>query len=253
MTVIAPAPPSASSRAHLGGEVVAALGVARVRVERRARGREQHDVARLRRARAAARTASCIEPAVTTGATPGERGRDLGARPRRTRRRRARASPRAASTPRSSPLFRPPASSTTESNDATARSVASGFVAFESSYQLTPPASPTSATRWGRVAYDAERGADARGRRADLERGQRRPPARSCDRERARAACRATAASGAPSARERARRRPHARSRSRRLRARSRRRARVRGGRDRRRVGVVGVEHEEVVGGLARA
>ena len=43
--------------------------------------------------------------------------------------------------------MRPPASNTTEGKDETARSVASGFVAFESSYHCTPLASPTSATR----------------------------------------------------------------------------------------------------------
>ena len=74
------------------------------------------------------------------------------ARLRRTRPRRAGATTSAASTDRSRPLLRPPASSTTESNDATARRVASGFVAFESSYHSTPLASPTRATRWGMVA-----------------------------------------------------------------------------------------------------
>src|SRR5207248_8984140 len=38
-------------------------------------------------------------------------------------------------------------------NDETARRVASGFVALESSYHRTPLASPTRATRWGMVAY----------------------------------------------------------------------------------------------------
>ena len=51
---------------------------------------------------------------------------------------------------RSTPLFRPPAMSTTDSKPATAALVAWGVVAFESSYQRTPSRSATSSTRWGR-------------------------------------------------------------------------------------------------------
>ena len=140
--------------ANLGGEVVAAFGVVRVRVERRTRGRQQHRVAGLRelaprpaRRRASIPRSRPVETSRNAAATSGPASPN--ATTPRTR------SPARASTPRSRPLLRPPASNTTESNDSSARRVASGFVAFESSYQRTPPASPTSATRWGRVAYDA--------------------------------------------------------------------------------------------------
>src|ERR1700758_1825125 len=55
----------------------------------------------------------------------------------------------AARAARSSPLLRPPAMSTTDENPATAARTEAGVVALESSYQPTPPSSPTKVTRWG--------------------------------------------------------------------------------------------------------
>ncbi len=66
---------------------------------------------------------------------------------------------------------------------ATAASVACGVVAFESSYQRTPPRSPTSATRWGRPANVRERGGARR--RASRRRQARWPRRRARWRRRA--------------------------------------------------------------------
>ena len=80
-----------------------------------------------------------------------------------------------ASAPRSRPLFRPPAMSTTESNAGTAATVAWGAVAFESSYQRTPSASPTSVDAVGEAAERAQRvAARRRASRRRRERGRRR-------------------------------------------------------------------------------
>ena len=60
--------------------------------------------------------------------------------PRRWRRRPAHGRPTSASSPRSRPLLRPPAMSTTDSKPRTAATAAWGLVALESSYQRTPSA-----------------------------------------------------------------------------------------------------------------
>ena len=171
----------------LGGEVVAArLVPAVVPVPRRARRREQHDVAGLRvRGRGAHDLAHGVRHA-RPDACPRRPSRRR-APPHRTRRPRECGRPRAASTPRSRSLLRPPASSTTESNAEIACRAACGFVAFESSYYLTPLASPTSATRWGRVRNDDKRVSHTGARRAGREgRARRGERVRAIVRQRAR-------------------------------------------------------------------
>ena len=108
---------------YFGREIVAAFGVSVVRVERRARGRQQHDVARLRRARpplaphrASSSQSSRLGPGVVANAATTSGAASPNAT---TPRRRARLA--SSSTDRSRPLLRPPASSTTESNDSTPR------------------------------------------------------------------------------------------------------------------------------------
>ena len=142
----------------------------RVRRSRRTRRttRTPATAARRRPARAsfaAARTASCIElDGHDRWREPGERGRRPRGRPRRTRRRRAGAPAASPSTRGRDPCCGRPRAARPNRTTTTARSVASGFVAFESSYQRTPLASPTSATRWGMVAYVGERVAHCRRR-----------------------------------------------------------------------------------------
>ena len=146
-----------------------------------------HDTARSRTARTKSSPRSAYEeyqsneaqPGDSSTASPGTRGRRRRRRrrpstrpsapgaaprtrpppPRRRRRWPRPPSPRRrprGSAPRSRPLFRPPAISTTESNPASAATTDAGVVALESSYQRTPPASPTSCTRWGSPANVAK-------------------------------------------------------------------------------------------------
>ena len=106
-------------RADFGGEVVAPCAV--VRRTRRTTRRPVRAARRRRAARVGGRaTASRIESATSRPADAGERGRDLGRSftERDDAARMRSAAP--ASAERSSPLLRPPASSTTESNAATA-------------------------------------------------------------------------------------------------------------------------------------
>ena len=153
------------------GEVVAPLAVGAVPVEAtrspaRARRRRRLGEARPRRRRPRPST-----PPSTTGPDAGEGGGDLvggladgddGAE-RRRRRRRARA--------RSRPLLRPPAMSTTESKAPTAAGWRAASVAFESSYQRTPSASPTSASAVGEAAEAPQRGGGRRRAVAPHRRG----------------------------------------------------------------------------------
>src|SRR5581483_7900168 len=95
----------------------------------------------------ASSTASAIDDATTTGRTPSKaRSTSAALSPMATTARMRAASP--ASTPRSRPLFCPPATSTTESKERNAASAALGVVAFESSYHWTPSSSATSSMRW---------------------------------------------------------------------------------------------------------
>ena len=138
-------------------EVVAPLAVGPVPVERGAAGRQQDGVARARRGRRRRARRRPSTSAVTTGRVPANAALDLGGRLADGDDGRGCGRWRDASGARSRPLLRPPAMSTTESKPARAASVAWGAVAFESSYQRTPPASPTSSTRWGRPAKLGER------------------------------------------------------------------------------------------------
>ena len=106
---------------------------------------------------AARSTASAIEAASCTAATISRRRRPRRRRPRRWPRRRGRRPPSPSRPWRSRPLLRPPAISTTEAKAPTAAAVAWGVVALESSYQRTPPRSPTSCTRWGRPSKVVQR------------------------------------------------------------------------------------------------
>ena len=231
------------------GEVVAALGVAAVPVERRARGREQHDVAGARRAAPRRVTASCIDPARTTSRPVArEQARRLRPRPSpiaTTARSRSAAPARhrevealVAAAREQHDRRRTPAS---------AARVAWGFVAFESSKYRTPQASPTGATRWGSLRKFSSAALDPAARRADVDARPPRRRARSCGRGGANARSRRVA---------RAPRRQDRRSRRRRscTRRRGARRSRTRRGVRRAAAArtcdhrVVGVEDEQVVG-----
>ena len=153
--------------ADLGGEVVAARGVVRVRVERRARGREQHGVAGLRELRRGAhRVVHVDDRSIATSATPRNAAATSGpASPNATTPRRRGAA--RASTPRSRPLLRPPASSTTESNDSSARA-ASRRGSSPSSRRTSSPHQlrrPARRVGEGRVRTPARRGSRQSSRR----------------------------------------------------------------------------------------
>ena len=122
---------------HDRGEIVAPGGVGRVPVEAGAARRQQHGVAGPGQARPrpdrGVHAGRRAPPAPDRRRPPRPRRR-----PRRWRPRPAPAGRWRASAPRSRPLLRPPAISTTEENPATAASTDAGVVALESSYQRTP-------------------------------------------------------------------------------------------------------------------
>ena len=94
------------------------------------------------------------------------------------------------STPRSRPLLRPPATSTTESKPARAARAAWGLVAFESSTKVTPPLWPTGVTRWGSPENEAstERRASSPTPRSPAAAAAARALAMSCGPDRRRSA-----------------------------------------------------------------
>ena len=235
---------SATSRAKSSP----ALGVAAVPVERRARGREQHDVAGAGEPRrgASPRRAS-IRPARPRGRRVRTRARP---RPRpspiATTARTRSAAP--ARTDRSRSLLRPPATSTTGSSNAW--SAREGRVRVRGLRVVEVPhatSSPTSATRWGSLrkfssaraiparvaptstAAAAAASAFARSWRSNARFGSRRERPRRQDR--------------------RSRRRARAPSRGTR-RSRTRRGVRARPPRAACDLGIVGVGDEQVVGAL---